>query len=312
MNTLLKLGRWPYLILIICLALAGMLYGLGRVYFDATDGFSPSAFSAPLVYDEAWSIEPLDDKKRAEIQQILNQSFRYFAKGTQSYVLVSEDGKYVIKFFKQKHLQPPLLAQIGTHLPLVSAYATKVVERRKEKKDRLLRACKLAYDHLPVDSGLLYLHFNPTNYLQTPLVIFDKQGNKHSINLNKIEFYVQLKGVPLRKHFAHFRDAGDLDGAKRALIELFSYLEDRSRRGILDRDPNFGNNLGFFGERAGNLDVGAIELDVLIKNPVEYRRRILDHMESFRRWLMFEYAELLPSYEKNLEELGVRDESPRR
>lgn len=287
----------------IVLVLFGGLYGLGRLYFYATDGFSPSAFTAPLVYDTALSIEPLPMDKRVEIQEILNQPFRYFAKGTQSYVLISEDGKYVLKFFKQKHLKPPILAQIGTYLPLASKHANRIIEQRKEKQARLLHACKLGYDCMVNDSGIVYLHFNPTNYLQDKLIIYDKIGTIHTINPNEVGFYLQLKGTPLRKYFIQFRNSEDLEGAKKALSELFHYLVDRSHRGILDRDPNFGNNLGFFGDRPGNLDVGAVELDVLIKNPVEYKRRIVDHMSSFHRWLMFEYPELVSSYERELAQL---------
>ncbi len=153
------------------------------------------------------------------------------------------------------------------------------------------------------DAGLAYLHLNPTHYLDKQLTIIDKLGREAVIDPNHIAFYIQRKGIPLRRYFMNFRDQNDLEGAKQGIEELFVYLARRSQKGILDRDPNFINNLGFFGDRAGNLDIGAIELDPLVKNPIEYRRRILDHMDAFQNWLANEYGELLPSYERQLEKL---------
>ena len=60
---------------------------------------------------------------------------------------------------------------------------------------------------------------------------------------------------------------------------------------------------GFIGRLAGNLDIGNLVKDPLIRNPVEYRRRIRDYLLEFRHWLLKGYPELVATYDARLEAL---------
>lgn len=276
------------------LALAG--YGVGRTYFKLTDGFGPQELAGQFEYDNAWDIGPTSD----EVRKLLSQKYTYMAKGTQSYVLRSQDDKYVVKFFKKKHLNFPEWQETLSRLPVIGRIFSETKQRRNEKRKTTFAGCKLAYDYMPEDSGIVYIHLNTSNDLPQELTIVDKMGWEHQINPNECSFYIQKKGVALYPELQRFKASGDVIGASKALNDLFSYLIQRSERGIFDRDSNYINNLGFIEGNAATLDIGCITTDQLIRNPREYSRRIVEHTQAIRQWIEANFAELLPEFEKSI------------
>lgn len=278
-------------------------YGMNRMHNKRTDGFTIEAITAPLDHNPAYAIPPMEPPQRQEIEQILSQTFTYLAKGTQSFVFLSSDKNYVIKFFKQQHLRIPWYCLTFANTPLVNHYMSRKVARRTLKRSKIYGGCKLAYDELQADTGVVYLHLTPSTDLPSPLTLIDKMGVKHEIDPNTVAFFLQRRGVPLYTAFMDYRERNDLAGANKALQQLFDYLVDRSRRGILDRDPAYQQNLGFIGGRAANLDVGNLTKDPLIKNRIEYKRRIQEHLVDLRSWMLIHFPELVPSYDASLGEL---------
>src|SRR5271156_5010255 len=76
------------------------LYGLGRLYFRLTGGFTIANISSDFSFQPQWEVRPLLEGEQAEFDKATSQPFYYLGKGCQSYVFASQDGKYVIKFFK--------------------------------------------------------------------------------------------------------------------------------------------------------------------------------------------------------------------
>ncbi len=296
-------NSWLRLRYILVLGILLCCYGGGRAYFHYTDGFSVSGISAPWTYDARWEVGSLSEAKRADLRDILSQKFYYLAKGTQSYVLASEDGRYVIKFFKQKHLRFPRWMETASSFPLVGDSLKRKRQRRSSKRDKIFAGCKLAYETMQKDSGVAYVHLNPSDWLDRELTIVDKLGLEHTIDPNAIAFYIQRRGESVHVAFQRFSQEEDFDGAKAALRDLFSYLEERSERGILDRDPNYINNLGFIDAKAGTLDVGNLTMDPMIKNRVEYSRRMIDHTAGFRGWLESQLPPVVEEYDAQIRRL---------
>lgn len=294
--------RYPLAVLI-CIIIGWAGYRVERHYYKLNDGFSVQGISAPMTYKAAWDTAALDTEKHSQIQSILCQRFTYLAKGTQSFVFVSEDGRYVLKFFKQAHLRLPWYRELASGIPVVNQIVQNKTRRREAKQEKIYSGCKLAYEAMQPETGLFYLHLNPTTDLPTALTLIDKQGSVHVVNPNELSFYLQLKGTPLFALFLDFKDHHDLVGAQAALSKVFDYLITRSRRGILDRDPAYAQNLGFLGDQAGNLDVGNLVEDPLIRNPIEYRRRIQEYLVDLRTWLVNWYPELVPAYDERLSAL---------
>lgn len=298
MTRIFRLRNLILAILFVCIGWGG--YRLNRHYNRLTDGFSVDGISAPMAYNAAWDTDPPTSEKRHEVEALLGQRFTYLAKGTQSFVFASEDDQYVLKFFKQMHLRLPWYREIASRIPLVNTIVQKKTQRRESKQEKIFSGCKLAYEDMQPETGIFFLHLNPTTDLPTTLTLVDKTGNAHVVNPNELSFYLQLKGTPLFHLFTDFRNRNDLAGAQEALQKLFDYLVLRSERGILDRDPAYAQNLGFIGNRAGNLDIGNLVKDPLIRNPIEYRRRIQEYLVDLRQWLVDWYPELVPTYDERL------------
>src|SRR5258708_2635099 len=81
------------------LLVVAVFIGLDRVVHTKSTRFSVSKITTSTK-DPEWDIPSLIGNEKKEIDQLLNQEFTYLSKGAQSYVFVSQDQKYVIKFFK--------------------------------------------------------------------------------------------------------------------------------------------------------------------------------------------------------------------
>ena len=82
------------------------LYGLGRLYYAVTDGFTIENITSSLPFDESLETRPLNEEEKTLVDLILDQKFTYLGKGCQSYVFLSEDQQYVLKFFKYQRYKP--------------------------------------------------------------------------------------------------------------------------------------------------------------------------------------------------------------
>src|SRR5689334_14456085 len=79
------------------------LWGWHTVYHNKTLSFAPKRIISDFSYNPALETDPLSTEEQQQLDRILSQPFRYLSAGSQSYAFVSEDGKYVIKFFRMKH-----------------------------------------------------------------------------------------------------------------------------------------------------------------------------------------------------------------
>lgn len=235
----------------------------GRVYFFLTDGFSVSNIRSELTYHSDW-----DSNNYLEVGTILNQDFNYLGKGCQFYTFMSQDGQYVLKFFKQKHLRDPIMVQIADFIGLKD-YAAKQRERKFSKVDKLFKSCKLAYEYLPQETGVVAIHLNKTkDQFKDKTTIYDKMGFAHTIDLNDFEFVLQKAAQPVV-------------GTKEAVASMCQVVEDRCRKGIADRDPAFIQNMGLLPDgRAIIIDIGQLEKDDRLKDEETMRIEIQKRLNT--------------------------------
>src|SRR5688572_10653905 len=86
-------------------------FALIRGYYFLTDDFRIGNIIYPMDKREEWIFNESTDEE-FKISQILNQEYTYIGKGAQCYAFGSQDGKYVLKFFKFKHLKPSYLISL--------------------------------------------------------------------------------------------------------------------------------------------------------------------------------------------------------
>src|SRR5688500_13829152 len=78
-----------------------LIYAVGRTYFQLTDGFKESNIIEDINEEPNHNLN-ISNIEKDQIKKILAQPFYYLGKGCQSYVFISNDKKYVIKFLKHQ------------------------------------------------------------------------------------------------------------------------------------------------------------------------------------------------------------------
>lgn len=263
--------------------LSVVIYGLGRAYFQLTAGFLESNIKTDLSQEPDHGLAPLLAEERGELQKILDQPFRYLGKGCQSYVFLSDDGQYVIKFLKYQRFRPQ------GYLKFISEdQFNKKLEQKKTKLSALLESWKIAYRDLKEETGLVYLHLNRGDHFEKPLVIVDKLGLSHAIDPDEVVFLVQKKAEML----CHTLLKNDLVFGKEVIDRLMAQLLSEYERGLGDNDHALMQNTGLMGTKSLHIDVGQFSKEERFKNPATFKQELFSKTYKFRIWLSKHFPEL--------------------
>lgn len=287
-----------YLIVIIV-----MIYGGGRLYYRVTGGFTIGNITSDLTYDPRWETRPLTADRQHELDSILSQEFTYLGKGCQSYVFQSRDGTAVIKFFKYQRFRPQAWLEYFTFIPAVERYLNHKVEQKRIKRENIFTSWKLAFDELQSETGLLYVHLNKTHHLHKTLLIYDKMGMQHPIDLDQMEFLVQRKAQPLCPYIDDLMNNSDFAGAQRLMSQIITLVLAEYKRGLADNDHALMQNTGVLNGRPIHIDVGQFVRNDAVRTPEVYKQELFSKTFKFRRWLRQEYPPLADDLEEKLRAL---------
>ena len=269
----------------------GTVLGVERLSHFLTDGFGYSNITSNLPYNASWNVTPLQEEIE-EIDIALSQSYRYLKSGSQSYVFISEDEQYVLKFFKHKRWR---LNPLFDYIPLPALLNAKR-DRWKRKKYETIYAtfnsCVASYQHLKNETGILYLHLNQTFHLNHTLIIKDRIGFKHKIPLDEIQFLLQRKAIPTDEYLLSLKETGDIETAKNAITDLLNFTVLRAQKGYSDKDPHFIRNFGFINDQVVEIDVGGFHQDPKKKLHYFYTHEIYRIQKKIIPWLNDNYPEL--------------------
>jgi hypothetical protein len=269
------------------------LCGAGFFYYKLTDGFNMKQISAPLPPDLFYKTELTPDM-RLELQAALSQPFRYMGKGCQFYAFESQDGRFVLKFFKKKHLASP---RYFNSLP-----AWLIREKVKQRKDRvrqLFNSCRLAYEDFKEESGLLYIHLDHSIVLEKELVLIDKMGFSHPIYLDDFEFLLQRRGVPMGHLFSQRFSEAEM---REKISLLTTALSERIQKGVIDEDRAVAQNMVFLPEENRFLfvDVGQLRKREGWVGDKELKVELSSRMKNFRVWAENHLPTLLPYIDEEI------------
>ena len=264
---------------------------------DKTKGFTFTSIDRDIPYDPLLK-PPLEF---TDTNHILSQPFSFLDRGGQSYVLISHDQKTVLKFFKKQYNVPDSLIQtIDTLLPTsLKKYRFEFLKTRKERFYPIFESCQIAEDYLSEETGIIYLHLNPTTTLPL-LTVIDNLGIYHKVNLNTTSFLLQKKGERIFNKIEELKAIGDIDGTKRLIRNVFNYINKRSEKGIRDLDNGLKRNYGYIGSEALSLDIGSFTLDDTLKDPLIRQEELERKTKQLGQWLAESYPELLPYFEEQL------------
>lgn len=236
------MARRKYIILLFLVA-AGLW-----VKFSSSEGFSEDKIASSLAPHPAWAIDRPSPEQQQKIQTILASRFKFLGEGAQSFAFETEDGKYVLKFFKMRRFTPSLADHLCPH----------VVRRRLKNLNWVFNGYKIAYEKFRQDTGLIFIHLAKTNHLHQKVQLLDATGKEHTIDLDKTEFILQEKAELIFDRLAHLKQQGDRERMQNSIQAILDLVKRRVDQGYADRDKAVSNNFGFVGDRPIQLDVGRL------------------------------------------------------
>ncbi len=262
-------------------ALLGTFLLLGwYAYFEMQDGFLISN----IVLQEPF-VSPIDSvcsKNSNEIQKALLQPYIYSTKGRQFYCFISQDRKYMLKFFKCQRLELAFYHRIFCSEKSVK----EKIAYRKDRQKRLVESCILASQNIPEETGVLYAHLNTTDTLNTIVQINDKLGFTHKIHLDRVPFILQYAGKPIVKELLTLLKEKKMDLLNKRALQVVELFIRRAKKGVFDVDQGFilRDNIGFLDDAAIHLDIGTFYEDTQ-DNAKKHLKEEFEAIAPLREWL---------------------------
>lgn len=287
-----KRGLFSRRRLILTFAVVAALWGGGRVYYALTDGFlEVNIYAEGVVATEERLLPPTAEEMTA-VFAILEQPFDYLGKGCQSYVFASRDGAYVLKLLKYHRFRTKWWVDLFSFIPAVERHRARRAARKEEKLGSLLNSWKVAANSLREESGVLFVHLEKGQLFERPLILYDKLGKRHAIDLNKCEFLLQRRvrmlGEEIEARMARGEEE-EVQGLLRSIVEL---LHSEYDRGIIDNDHALMQNTGVLAGRPIQIDVGQFFRVAPARSRALYKQHLFNKTYKFRHWLSNHYPSL--------------------
>jgi hypothetical protein len=246
-----------------------------------------------------WELPSLSEQEKSNLSQILNQKFTYYNKGSQSYVFISEDKKYILKFFKQQKFESHSWL---AHIPLsLNPYYQEHLFKQNKCRGAL-EAFKTAFTTLSQETGLLYVHMSPSQSFHQRVVLLDKNAEGHVVNLEKMVFCVQKHADLIYSRIMELMHQGDIEGSKKIITSVFSLIDNLGRKGVVDNDPILRKNFGLIEDKAIQIDIGKMRIDPIRGKKLIYKQEVGSITHSFKVWIETHYPELSSHFEQCLQE----------
>lgn len=266
-----------------------------------TDGFALSKIRSTLEYNPAWEVPPLEVGERAEVKRVFEQKFTYLAKGAQCHVFVSDDGEWVLKFFRYNHLTPSVWL---THLPsFCDPWRAKRVEKKWSKLSKDFSSYQIAYTELKEQTGIFFLHLNKTKDLKQRVTIVDRLHIEHVLEMDEMEFILQRRAALVYPSIEQWMAKGNVGAAKEALSDLVGVLNLRFEKGLFDKDPDLNTNFGFIGARAVQIDVGRFKREWRPEDTTGKKNDIYRITDNLKQFLDQRYPQLSEHLQKEISAL---------
>ena len=103
---------------------------------------------------------------------------------------------------------------------------------REFRLTRTFSSCKLAYDRLQEETGVFYIHLNPTDSFHRNLTLIDRNGISHQVPIDGSKFILQKKAIPLEKHFKQLVREKRYTDAEQSIDSLFAFDHQPLQKGI--------------------------------------------------------------------------------
>lgn len=271
--------------------------GLGLLSYGTTfflnDRFTLSCIQSPYPATASFIF-----REQQEIAAIFSRPFYYLNHGSQMYAFESEDGHYILKLIRQERLRlfyPPGFSLLPSFEKNIYREEE---ESKKEKREKLYQSCRIAWNELRNECGLLCIGLGQERLAPFKITLIDKLGKKWVLPLSSTEFILQKKGDLVGPVMEKLIKEKKFSQAEQRIDQLYSLFLLRCQKGIFDIDASISKNTGFLNNQAIYLDIGGFSKNKRMKNPKIYSQEILKIGNQFTLWLESQNREL-GLYSKN-------------
>ncbi len=211
-----------------------------------TDGFRLAKATTSHTY-------PFQQVSEGSPKQ-LHQPFYYLGSGVQSYVFLGEDNETILKLFKHHHFGPSVEF---CKWALPKCLSKTIVKKREKRMQGLFESAFIAYDKLASHTGVFYLHLGKSTSALGNLPIYDKLGILHHLDLDQTEFILQHKAETVENRLHSLLSQGKVTEAISSMKDLLALIQNRSKKGIKNKDGNVLENCGFLDKQPLEIDIGS-------------------------------------------------------
>lgn len=236
--------------------------------------------------------------KDSKLDSILNQKFKFLCKGRHTFVFISENNKYVIKFFRFHRYRLPINLQIGKSLPFISSICEKLEKELDILYLETMDSYRLVYEKIKNETATVYVHLNKTSDLNKKFRIIDKFNISYVINLNDFGFVIQKKAKTFSKKLLECKN--DTRIVEDLLTSFFINLRSIYKKGILNKDRHVLNNLGIIDNKVVEIDVGRFAFYKELSKKDILEKEAYQYTTYLRKWLSKNIPEALPFLDSQL------------
>jgi hypothetical protein len=221
-------------------------------------GFTLKKIRSYYDNDPRWETTSPSASHESQLKELFTHPFTYLGSGNHCYAFLSEDGQYVLKFFKQKHMRTQSFIDFLPMPAKMVLYPKKKYLRRKRERDKSFTSYKIAYEHLKKETGLFYLHLNKTDQFQQEVTLIDQNGTRQIVPIDQMEFLIQKTAEVGYKRLDILFSSGKREDALESIASLLTVITRRMEKGYFDKDLQFFKNFGFIDNQAIEIDIGEL------------------------------------------------------
>jgi len=210
-------------------------------------------------------------KGHPSVQKILNQPFKFFSFGGESYIFCSDDGLWVLKVFKKHRLYPYTQLNFLKKFAFVHA----LLEKRQQSYARFWQSLKIQSELQEDLTQIGYIHLPDKLTDPYPATLVDPIGIAHSIDLSQIPFVLQKKGQLFSEQFDYQVTLKDQRAILKSALDFYYKLYTKGYK-LWDMAPK--RNLGFYHDQPFLIDTGSIA-------PIEKRESFLKCSRKLVKWV---------------------------
>jgi hypothetical protein len=182
-------------------------------------------------------------------------------------------------------------------------WITNTYVRKVQRLKKYFLRYEMAFKDLREETGLVYVHLDPSTCLSKSMDIVDKEGSLHLVELDAYPFVLQKKVELTMHHLDRLVKSGDVESAQKSVEQIYELFLSRAQKGYTDRLQTLHKNYGFFEGRAVQLDVGRIrKIPAIAEKPIQEMERIISNITPS---LEKPYPELAPVLQECLKKSQI-------